>query len=184
MDPKITQDEIGIIKQAQAGNMRAFEKLFYKYKPFVENLLNLFINDMDEARDLTNVVFMKVYEKLSTFQDYSSFGGWLRIVTQRTAIDYIRREAKTPKPLPETDDEGPSLDDFSESNSEEEIVDHLLYKQIVEIFKTLPKNTQKVFELFYVQNMTVEQISEALGIPTGTIKSMLSRTRIKIKNKL
>ena len=72
---RITPEEIKTIKDAQAGSMKAFNRIFYRYKPFVENLLYKYINDMDEARDLTNVVFLKVYEKLSKFAAYDSFGG-------------------------------------------------------------------------------------------------------------
>ena len=88
---RITQSEIETIKEAQKGNELAFNKLFNRYKEFVDNVLFCYVNDMDEAKDLTNVVFLKVHQKLSTFTDYSSFGGWLRIIANRTAIDYLRK---------------------------------------------------------------------------------------------
>lgn len=71
-NPKITEKEIGIIKDAQAGDKLAFSKLFNMYKGFVDNLLYLYIKDMDEAKEITNVVFLKVYSKLSTFKAYTS----------------------------------------------------------------------------------------------------------------
>ena len=89
-NPKITPEEIALIKSAQAGNMQAFNKLFYKYQGFTTNLLYKYIKDFDEAKDVNNIVWLKVYNKLSKFVDYSSFGGWLRILTNRTAIDYLR----------------------------------------------------------------------------------------------
>ena len=88
--PKITPEEIGIIKDAKAGKESAFNMIYYKYKEFVISLLYQYLNDMDEAKDLSNIVFLKVYQKLSKFTDYSSFGGWLRILTKNTAIDYLR----------------------------------------------------------------------------------------------
>ena len=91
---RITQSEIETIKEAQKGNELAFNKLFNRYKEFVDNVLFHYVNDMDEAKDLTNVVFLKVHQKLSTFTDYSSFGGWLRIIANRTAIDYLRKVKK------------------------------------------------------------------------------------------
>lgn len=90
-NPRITPEEIALIKDAQAGNELAFNKLFEKYKRFVFIVLNQFINDEDESKDLVNIVFLKVYNKLSTFKEYDSFGGWLRIISNRTAIDYLRR---------------------------------------------------------------------------------------------
>ena len=91
MDTRITASEIQLINQAQKGNMLAFNKLFARYKEFVDNILFAYVKDMDEAKDLTNVVFLKVHQKLSTFTDYSSFGGWLRIIANHTAIDYLRK---------------------------------------------------------------------------------------------
>ena len=88
--PKITEKEIAVIKRAKAGDESAFTWLFNNYKTFVETQLNLYFNDMDEARDFTNEVFLKVYQNLSKFTQYSSFGGWLRILTKNMAIDYLR----------------------------------------------------------------------------------------------
>ena len=61
-NPKITEEEIALIKSAKAGDESAFNTLFYKYKSFVDNVLFQYIKDMDEAKDLTNIVFLKVYD--------------------------------------------------------------------------------------------------------------------------
>ena len=83
--PKITLEEIGIIKDAKAGKESAFNLLYHKYRSFVIDLLNQYIKDIDESKDLSNLVFLKVHQKLSKFKDYHSFGGWLRILTKNTA---------------------------------------------------------------------------------------------------
>ena len=82
---RITQSEIETIKEAQKGNELAFNKLFNRYKEFVDNILFYYVNDMDEAKDLTNVVFLKVHQKLSTFTDYSSFVPSVFVVVANTA---------------------------------------------------------------------------------------------------
>jgi RNA polymerase sigma-70 factor (ECF subfamily) len=69
-------------------------------------------------------------------------------------------------------------------SSEDDIVNRLTYERLIAEFNKFPETIRKVFELFYVSNMTVDDISEALGMPEGTIKSILSRTRRKLKNKL
>lgn len=180
--PRITPEEVGIIKRAQAGDESAFNALFYKYKGFVDNLLFKYIKDMDEAKEITNVVFLKVHDKLSSFTAYESFGGWLRIITNRTAIDYLREMKNKSDVLGDADNRLPS--DKSSSSLEDDIVNRLTYEHLLTQFDKLPETTRKVFELFYVNNMTVEQISKALRIPTGTIKSTLSRTRRKLKQQL
>lgn len=181
-NPRITSEEIEIIKKAQAGNELAFNTLFKKYKGFVEQILFRYIKDMDEAKDIANVVFLKVYDKLSTFTDYSSFGGWLRIITNRTAIDYLREMENKRIVLGSEDERLPSED--TKGYAEEDLVNQLTYNQILTEFKKLPESTRKVFMLFYKDNLSVSEISKALKIPKGTIKSTLSRTRRKFKTSI
>ena len=178
-NPRITQEEIGIIKKAQAGDESAFSALYNRYKPFVENVLFQYIKDIDEAKDIANVVFLKVHDKLSMFTAYDSFGGWLRIITNRIAIDYLRTKQAN---IQDIEEERLSLD--IPGSTEEDLVNRLTQKQILAEFKKLPEATRKVFELFYVENMTVKEISRALSIPKGTIKSTLSRTRRKLQKRL
>ena len=177
-NPKITEEEIALIKSAQAGEMSAFNKLYHKYSGFTTNLLYNYLKDYDEARDINNIVWDKVYRKLSKFTDYSSFGGWLRILTNRTAIDYLR-ELKPNKYVPQNlEDSSWSVADVSSGDS---IVDEITYDQVLKEFEQLPEDVRKVFKLFYVDNLKVDDISAVTGIPVGTVKSHLSRKRKKLK---
>lgn len=180
--PRITEEEIVLIKRAQSGDITAFNRIFHKYKTFVDNILYGYIGDWDEARDMTNFVFIKVYEKLSTFTTYDSFGGWLRILTNRVAVDYLRKIKNKKYTL---GDESERLSqDSSNEQSEIDLVNRLTMQQIFKVLDTFPEEVKKVFELFYIDNMTVEKISEVLSMPTGTIKSHLSRTRKRLQTKL
>ena len=178
----ITNEEVGIIKSAQAGNILAFNKLFHRYKSFVDGILYHYIKDLDEAKDITNIVFLKVYEKLSQFTDYNSFGGWLRILTNRTAIDYLRSVKNKAKPIGEKSERLSQASSIS--SDENDLVNRISYERILEEFKKFPAHMKQILELYYVENMTVVQISDVLSIPTGTIKSILSRTRTKLKENL
>lgn len=177
--PRITPEEIGIIKRAQAGDESAFSQIFQKYRPFVSKILFSYIKDPDEADDITNVVFLKVYKKLSTFTEYESFGGWLRVLSNRVAIDYLREVKSNSRMIENFKNKGFSCNAII--GSEDEMVNRLTYKNILEEFEKLPEQTKQVCELFYIDNLTVSQIKEALNIPTGTIKSLLFRTRKKIQ---
>lgn len=183
MNPRITPEEVGIIKRAKAGNELAFNALFRKYKGFVENLLFHYIKDMDEAKEVANIVFLKVHNKLSLFTDYNSFGGWLRILTNRTAVDYLR-SMKNKRVATDVKEERLSTD--TPGFTEDDLVNHLTYKELLKEFNTFPEVTRKIFERFYIDNMTVEEISKTFNprIPTGTIKSTLSRTRRKLQKRL
>ncbi len=182
MDDRITESEIQLVEAAKKGNETAFNKLFAKYKTFVDNVLNLYVEDMDEARDLTNVVFLKVHKNLSQFKSYDSFGGWLRIIANRTAIDYLRKIKE--KAVEFGSDSGRLPDELTNSSEEENLVNSLEYEQLMNVFKTLPEKTQKIFRLFYMEDLSVDQISQVLKTPPGTIKATLSRTRRKIQKLL
>lgn len=179
--PKITPEEIGIIKRAQAGDKLAFNALYKRYSPFVEKLLYRYIKDVDESRYLCNEVFLKVHEKLSMFKAYDSFGGWLRILTKNTAIDYLRHVGN--KTIV-TDPADIKTSSATTGITEEEVVDQISYKQLLAVLDELPKTSRKVFKLFYEDGLSVSEISKVLSIPTGTIKSTLSRTRKRIKKQL
>lgn len=177
--PKITSEEVEMVKRAQAGDTLAFNRIFYRYKEFVIRVLYSYIKDIDEAEDMANIVFLKVYEKLSTFTAYDSFGGWLRTIANHTAIDYLRERASKGYSVDIDTDRLSAASDVSSDG--EEIVNHLTYEQILEVFHKFPKHVQQICEMFYADNMAIGDISKALSIPTGTIKSVLSRTRTRIK---
>lgn len=181
-NPKITDEEIALIKSAQAGDMSAFNKLYHKYEKFTTSLLFNYLKDYDEARDINNIVWLTVYQKLSKFVDYSSFGGWLRILTNHTAVDYLR-QLKPDKCVPQ-DLESSNAKQIMDVDDGESNVDQITYNQVLELIKQFPKDVRRVFELFYVEHLTVSEISKITGIPEGTIKSHLSRKRTIIKNKL
>lgn len=181
-NPRITPQEVDLIKKAQAGNELAFNTLYRRYKPFVENVLFQYLKDMDEAKDIANVVFLKVYDKLSTFTAYNSFGGWLRIIANRTAIDYLR-SIENKQAVMGIEGDRLSLDSI-QNVTETDLVNHVTYNELIAEFEKLPEVTCKIFKLFYVENLPISEISKITKIPKGTIKSTLSRTRRKLKQKV
>lgn len=180
-NPKITEEEIILIKEAQQGSEVAFNRIFKKYKGFVDSILYSHLKDKDEAKDLTNIVFLKVYDKLSKFTSYESFGGWLRILAKNTAIDYLR----TVKDKVSIDDDQRRTSlQVSDDIDETTTINKLTHDQLTDLIDTLPPSYREVCKLYYVEDLTVSQISAALNIPTGTIKSYLFRMRKLLKKQL
>ena len=180
--PKITDEEIAVIKRAKAGDESAFTWIFNRYKPFVDELLCSYMGDKDEARDLTNVVFLKVHKNLDKFSSFDSFGGWLRVITNHTAIDYLRTKSNHRYVFGIEDSEVPEPPEYE--RTENETVNHLTVKRIFEVLDRYHPNVRRVFDLYYRKGMTVEMVASKLHIPTGTVKSILSRTRKKLKKKV
>lgn len=180
--PKITPEEIKVIKAAQEGNIVAFNRIYKKYKSFVSKILYSYIKDKDEANDIANIVFLKVYEKLEKFTAYDSFGGWLRIITNNTAIDYLRRTKRVPIVSDTLDSR--LVSNVPADSNETDLVNRLTYEQLLEEFNALSEHAQKVCKLFYLDNMTSKDIGKTLKMSENTVKSHLRRSRQRLQNKL
>lgn len=178
----LSKKEIETIKQAQNGSIKAFNTLFYKYKDYVEKILVCYLKDEDEANDLANIVFIKVYNKLDKFKQYNNFKGWLTTLTKRTAIDYIRTVNKKLVSIDDTEQNiqlsDEELDDIFSAENEE------IYNNAMKIINSLPEKPSKVCKMFYIYGLTITQICKKLGMRPGTAKSHLHRARSLIKNKL
>ena len=180
--PKITPEEIKVIKAAQEGDILAFNCIYKKYKAFVSNILYGYIKDKDEANDIANIVFLKVYDIIEKFTAYESFGGWLRIITNNTAVDYLRRTKHTPVVSDTLDSR--LVSNVSASSNEIDLVNRLTYEQLLEEFNALSEQAQKVCRLFYLDNMTSKDIGKTLNMSENTVKSHLRRSRQRLQNKL
>jgi len=181
-NPRISDEEVSLIKRAKAGDESAFTMLYNKYEKYVTSTALSFVRDMDTAKDLTIQTFVDAYEHLSSFEDYDSFGGWLRTITCRNAIDYIRKEKHYSDDVIKSDDRLSLLNNVSSEN-ELDIVDRVTFSQILDEFDKLPSQHKRICELFYINELTALQVSKKLEIPIGTVKSVLSRIRKRLKNK-
>ena len=172
---KSSENEIKLIKQAQAGSERAFNQLFYRYQTFVDKQLIHYIKDEDEAKDLTNIVFIKVKNNLSKFTDYNTFGGWLRIIARNTAIDYLRIRSNKNKFKPKTDDFTKNV----EISSSDDVISSL---EIKDIEKYLLKKSKKQYEVFHciASGLTPLETAKALNMNHNNVKSIISRLRPKL----
>lgn len=178
---KITQEEVDLIKRAQTGEKSAFNQIFYKYKYFVESILKSYMKDDDEARDICNIVFCKVNDKLPSFREYTSFGGWLRTLTKNTAIDYLRTQKHNRNIISLDDPDTQVMDTIFD---ESDIANQMTFERVLKKIDTLPENKRIVLIMYYRDNHTISSISKRLCIPVNTVKSILHRFRKQIFEQL
>lgn len=178
----LNNKEIETIKQAQNGSVKAFNKIFHEYKNFVEKTLLNYVKDEDEAKDLVNIVFLKINNKIKSFTNYTNFKGWVITVTKNVAIDYIR--SKNSK-LVSIDDTERNIQIASNQIDPQFLIDEKdIFTEITSLFDELPELNSKICKLYYIYNLPIKTISKKLNVPNGTIKSYLHRSRNKIKSKL
>lgn len=166
-----------LVQRVLQGDHRAYEQLLLRYQDAVAKFIWRLIPQSQDREEICQDVFVKVFFNLPKFRFESKFSTWLYRIAWRTALSFLRR-----KRLP-TDDLGnePEADQASlESMSDEGRVRVMIKREIGK----LSLDERSIITLFHLQEMSVEEISEIVGKPGGTVKSILYRVRRKLKSRL
>ncbi len=176
-------DDVALIRQILDGDEIAFAELVKKYQKQVHVLAWRKIGDFHIAEDITQDTFLKVYQRLHTLKDPNLFSGWLYVITTRLCATWLRRNRIQTQPLEDVEETMIQREAYSQhvaderakttSQTQREVVKKLLAK--------LKESERTVMTLYYLGEMTVEEISKFLGVSAGTIKSRLQRARNRLQ---
>ena len=178
------QNDAQLIQQILQGHQEAFSPLVRKYQQGVHALVWRKIGDFHIAQEITQDAFLQAYRKLGTLKNPTQFSGWLYVIAANLCRSWFR---KNRMPVPE-----------SLETTEATEVDRVSYSQYVaekqateadetrrEVVKTLlqklPESERTVMTLHYLGEMTIQAISEFLGVSPNTVKSRLSRARNRLR---
>jgi len=169
----VLNDEI--LQECIKGNPAAQSKL---YKMFANKMLGVcmrYCNSEDDAKDVMQEGFVKVFNTLSKFQGNSSVSTWITRIMMNTAIDHFRKHQKHQMVT--------SLDNMVVHlpSVNEEALGKLTYDEIIRAIQDLSPGYRTVFNLFIIEGLSHEEISNHLGISTGTSKSNLSKARRQLQ---
>lgn len=151
------------------------EELYRLFFPKMIALCFRYTSDEDKALTMLNDGFLKVFQKINTFEGRGSFEGWVRRLVFNSISDYFRKENKYVKLL---------LFEEAEKKEENLVLDRLYYNDLLKLVESLPGNTHKVFQLYAIEGYNHREISEMLNISEGTSKWHLSEARRKLKELL
>jgi len=166
-----------LVRQVLQGDHRAYEYLLARYQDSVAKFIWRLIPQSQDREEICQDVFVKVFFNLHKFRFDSKFSTWLYRIAWRTALTFLRRKRL---PMDVLGDE-PELDQASlESISDESRVRGIIDGEI----SKLRLDERSIITLFHLQEMSVEEISEIIGKPGGTVKSILHRVRRKLKSRL
>ena len=175
--------DFALIRRTLDGDQNAFTTLVNKYQKWVHTLVWRKTGDFHIAEEITQDVFLKVYNKLSTLKPSDHFTGWLYVIASRRCIAWFRK-----KRLPTTSlDAMPvsELEEFCYTQYETELGKKTSLERQRDIVKRLlqklPESERTVVTLHYLAEMSCEKISEFLGVSPNTIKSRLHRARARLK---
>ena len=182
-------NERDLIRRAKQGDMLAFEKLILKHEKIVYNVALRMMNHSEDARDISQEVFLKAYRSLSNFDERSQFSTWLYRITHNTCIDEMRkRKGKQTYSLEEEleSEDGSMQRQIADEGDtpEESLLREEKKGEILKALDTLSEEHKAAIILRDVKGLSYEEIAEILELSLGTVKSRISRARTQLKNEI
>jgi len=174
-----------LVQLTLEGDHHAFAALVEKYQSKIHALVWRKIGDFHIAEDITQEVFLTAYQKLATLTHPDRFAKWLYVIANNLCVTWLRQQATQPQleSLTSTDPE-----ELAELCYDEYTAQQLKERRkeshralIQKLLDKLREADQTVIRLYYLAEMTCEEISKFLGVSQNTIKSRLSRARKRLK---
>jgi len=180
-------EDLQKVRECLAGNPDAFEVLFNKYRGRIYSLAYRYVQNKEDALEVTQDVFVRAYQALASFQTGSKFYTWLYRIAVNRAIDFVRARRVRPQiEMSEIGDEdlarqspGPRSPDPAKALDEKE-----LRQKIRSAIGKLSDKHRTVFVLHALENLSYKEIAEVVGCSIGTVMSRLFYARKRLQKEL
>lgn len=176
-------DDIQLIEKCLLEDGLAWEEILRRYKKRVFNISYQFVGRMDEAEDLTQEIFFKVFNALDKFNQEANFQYWIIRVSKNYCIDYYRKKRKEREAMVDNMEQ---VINVLKSVSTPQLVLEEKEKQkaIRESIGSLPPILRSCIVLRNIYGYSYQEIANILDIPEGTVKSRINRGRLELSKKL
>jgi RNA polymerase sigma-70 factor (ECF subfamily) len=181
---KVTDETL--IAKFQKGDIQAFDTLVRRYKDQLLNYVYRFVGNRNDAEDLVQETFLRVYKNKHYYKEIAKFSTWIYTIAGNLAKTELRRRKRrrlfsvSNFVNEERDFDIPDTDNNPESAVDGSLKDDIIQKAI----EKLPAKFKEVILLRDVQGFAYEEISQILSIPLGTVKSRVNRGRLKLQEDL
>lgn len=172
-------NDIDLVARAIAGREDGFEELVRRYQRPITGYVFRMLGDYDSALDVSQEVFIKVYNSLAKYSSEYKFSTWLYRIAHNAAIDHMRRNS-VPQQSLETESADGTYHLQLESSTPSPEKDREWSEWRVEInsvVKCLPAAYRELILLRHSQDLSYDEIAEVTGLPLGTVKNRLFRAR-------
>ena len=169
-------DDTKLIERCMHGDRGAFEALLVEYEKPIFNAAFRMLNNRDDARDVTQTVFLKVFENFDQFDPSRRFFSWIYRITLNESINWLGKENRLEPLLYETADEGKGPDEELESTR--------LAAKVQAALMTINTDYRTVVILKHFLGCSYVEISDVLEIPEKTVKSRLYTARQQLRDAL
>jgi RNA polymerase sigma factor (sigma-70 family) len=166
------------INEALRGNEKAFAVIVNHYKDLVFTLANKMLKNREQAEEIAQDTFIKIYRSLSKFKGESKFSTWVYKITYNTCLDFLKQNKKENAIL--------YIEEFSEhqikaiGSSIENLDETERQKKIHECIELLPSEDAFLLTLYYFDNLSIEEVSKVIGSNANNVKIKLYRSRKKL----
>jgi RNA polymerase sigma-70 factor, ECF subfamily len=171
-----------IIREASNGNHAAFRTIVEQHQAFVYAVAFRFVNDSVDAEDLTQEIFIRLWKSLHTYRDDVKFTTWLYRIVANRCLDFLKSSHGRNRKNKVDVTSGHFVQDHS--TPEKELQQNELMQVIQKAAGELTPKQKAVFILRDLEGLSSEEVSEALKMPVGNVKSNLFYARQKMSEKI
>jgi RNA polymerase sigma-70 factor (ECF subfamily) len=189
------EEDRALIARAQAGDMAAFRRLVERHQRRAFAIALALVRDENDARELVQDAFLRVFRNLQTFQGGSSFFTWLYRIITNLSIDLIRKPGRQTTDLRELEearlefDEGADLDlpflsRFDGADPADVVRRREIAARLQSALDALPSYHRAVIVMREMDGLSYEEMAQVMGVSKGTIMSRLFHARQKLQRAL
>ncbi|TCZ69870.1 RNA polymerase sigma factor SigW [Paenibacillus albiflavus] len=180
--------ETRLAKLARNGDRRAFAELVELYKDKIYHLGYRMLGNRQEAEDIVQETFMRLYSNLHRYDENQKFSTWIFRIAANLCIDRLRKRKVTYSLDAEVND-GEGNDYYAmmssdEDTPEKQVIVSETQRQIRKVIDNMPDKYKSIIVLRYLQDLSLQEISDVLDMPITTIKTRLHRGREYLRKKL
>lgn len=171
--------DVDLVASAVGGHTDGFEELVRRYQRPITGYVFRMLGDYESSLDVTQEVFIKVYNSLSKYSSEYKFSTWLYRIAHNAAIDHMRRNSVTPQSLEAENADGSyEIQIESRASSPEQDRERSEWRtEIDAVVKCLPAAYRDLILLRHGRDLSYDEIAEVTGLPLGTVKNRLFRAR-------
>jgi RNA polymerase sigma-70 factor (ECF subfamily) len=169
-------DDYDLIRGCLQNNAAMQKMLYDKYAAKLFGIALRYAHSQEDAKDILQDGFVKVYKNLSKYKGTGSFEGWMRRIMVNTAIEHYRKKNHTYE-IQESHEESITDRDLT-------ALDKLAAEEILNMIKALPNGYKTVFNLFAIEGFSHKEIADMLNISEGTSKSQYARAKALLQEKI
>ncbi len=179
-----SKEELQVIVSGCIKGKRKYQKrLFEMFYGKMMGVCMRYAKDQDEAQDMVQNGFIKIFKKLDVYNFEGSLEGWIRRIMVNTAIDQIRKNKRDPFSI-EDDARVQNIEEDVPFSEEDEYETKIQAEEAIKAISNLSPAYKTVFNMYVMEGFTHKEIAEYLGISEGTSKSNLAKAKQKLKAQL